>query len=196
MPTDRLAHQLQFLIEIDQLKRVLRRTSIIGGDRRENTAEHSWHVTLVATVLAEYSNAPIDLFYVQKMLLVHDIVEIDAGDTFAFDAVGNLDKEERERAAAHRIFGLLPADQRDEFYALWEEFDARETPEARFANLADRLVPVLQNYANDGGTWREANLDRTAVNKRLSPIGDSSEEVWAYVRTVLDAAVARGDILP
>jgi putative hydrolase of HD superfamily len=151
---------------------------------------------MVATVLAEYSNQPIDLFYVLKMLLVHDIVEIDAGDTFAFDAAANLDKQERERAAAERIFGLLPADQRAEFYGLWEEFDARTTPEARFANLADRIVPVLQNYANSGGTWREANLDRAAVTRRLSPIGDGSDELWAYVRSILDEAVARGDIRP
>ena len=154
----RLEQQIAFLVEIDKLKQVLRRTQLIGGERRENTAEHSWHATMIALVLAEYSNEPIDLPRVLKMLLVHDIVEIDAGDTFAFDAVGYQDKAQREQAAAARIFGLLPTDQQSELRGLWEEFEAGESPEAKFANMADRLMPALQNYNNGGGTWREANL--------------------------------------
>src|SRR5690606_13001631 len=145
MSADRLQAQLAFLLEIDRLKRILRRTSLVGGDRRENSAEHSWHLAVMAMILAEHANEPVDALHVLKMLLVHDIVEIDAGDTFAYDVQANQDKEAREQAAAERIFGLLPADQRDEIRAMWEEFDARVTPEARFANAMDRLMPALQN---------------------------------------------------
>jgi putative hydrolase of HD superfamily len=193
MTESRLEQQIAFLVEIDRLKHVLRRTSLIGGERRENTAEHSWHVTMIALVLAEYSNVPVDLQRVIKMLLVHDIVEIDAGDTFAFDVTGYLDKAERELIAADRIFGLLPGDQERELRGLWNEFEAGETPEARFANMADRLMPALQNYNNSGGTWREANLDRAMVEHRMEPISAASS-VYAYVNALIDEAVAHGMI--
>jgi putative hydrolase of HD superfamily len=193
MTESRLEQQIAFLVEIDRLKHVLRRTSLIGGERRENTAEHSWHVAMIALVLAEYSNVPVDLQRVIKMLLVHDIVEIDAGDTFAFDVTGYLDKAERELVAAERIFGLLPDDQECELRGLWEEFEAGETPEARFANMADRLMPALQNYNNSGGTWREANLDRAMVEHRMEPISAASS-VYAYVNALIDEAVAHGMI--
>jgi putative hydrolase of HD superfamily len=196
MTTDRLTRQIAFLTEIDRLKQVLRRTSLVGGERRENTAEHSWHVCMIALVLAEYSNEPVDLFHAIRMLLVHDIVEIDAGDTFAFDVAANLDKAEREQVAAERIFGLLPADQAEELRGLWEEFDAMATPEARFANMCDRLMPALQNHANGGGTWNEANLDRAAVERRLRPIGMGAAEVGDYVDAVIADAVAQGWIRP
>jgi putative hydrolase of HD superfamily len=189
----RLEQQIAFLVEIDKLKQVLRRTSLVGGQRRENTAEHSWHATMIALVLAEYSNEPIDVQQVLKMLLVHDIVEIDAGDTFAFDAVGYLDKAEREQAAAERIFGLLPGDQGAELRGLWEEFEAGESPEAKFANMADRLMPALQNYNNGGGTWREANLDRAMVEHRMEPIS-AAAPVYTYVNALIDTAVAQGMI--
>ncbi len=193
MTESRLEQQIAFLIEIDKLKQVLRRTRLIGGERRENTAEHSWHATMIALVLAEYSNEPIDVQRAIKMLLVHDIVEIDAGDTFAFDTVGYLDKAEREQAAAARIFGLLPGDQGAELRGLWEEFEAGESPEAKFANMADRLMPALQNYSNDGGTWREANLDRAKVAHRMEPIS-AAAPVYAYVNDLIDQAVAQGMI--
>ena len=193
MTESRLEQQIAFLVEIDKLKQVLRRTRLIGGERRENTAEHSWHATMIALVLAEYSNEPIDVPRAIKMLLVHDIVEIDAGDTFAFDAVGYLDKAEREQAAADRIFGLLPGDQGAELRGLWEEFEAAESAEARFANMADRLMPALQNYNNDGGTWREANLDRAKVEHRMEPIS-AAAPVHAYVQDLIDQAVAQGMI--
>lgn len=189
----RLQQQIAFIVEIDRLKHVLRRTRLVGGARLENTAEHSWHIAAVALVLAEHVDESIDLCHVIKMLLVHDIVEIDAGDTFAYDSVGYADKEERERAAANRIFGLLPAEQGAELRALWEEFDAQATPESRFANLCDRLMPALQNYRNDGGTWREANVDRAAVDRRMQPI-QASSTVHAYVSAMLDDAVAQGMI--
>ena len=193
MTESRLEQQIAFLIEIDKLKQVLRRTRLIGGERRENTAEHSWHATMIALVLAEYSNEPIDVQRAIKMLLVHDIVEIDAGDTFAFDTVGYLDKAEREQAAAARIFGLLPGDQGAELRGLWEEFEEGESPEAKFANMADRLMPALQNYSNDGGTWREANLDRAKVAHRMAPIS-AAAPVYAYVNDLIDQAVAQGMI--
>lgn len=193
MTESRLEQQIAFLIEIDKLKQVLRRTRLIGGERRENTAEHSWHATMIALVLAEYSNEPIDVQRAIKMLLVHDIVEIDAGDTFAFDAVGYLDKAEREQAAAARIFGLLPGDQGAPLRELWEEFEKGESPEAKFANMADRLMPALQNYSNDGGTWREANLDRAKVAHRMEPIS-AAGPVYAYVNDLIDQAVAQGMI--
>ncbi len=189
---DRLAAQLAFLLEIDRLKRVLRRTAIVGGERRENSAEHSWHLAVMAMVLAEHANEPIDLLHTIKLVLVHDIVEIDAGDTFAYDVQANLDKEERERAAADRIFSLLPDDQREELRSLWEEFDARQTPEARFANALDRLMPSLQNYVNNGGTWREPGVDREAVFIRLQPIQEGSQTLWNYVEAMLNNAIKQG----
>ena len=192
MTDSRLNAQLTFLLEIDRLKRVLRRTSLVGGERRENSAEHSWHLAMMALVLADYANEPVDLLHTIKMLLVHDIVEIDAGDTFAYDVQANLDKEAREQAAAERIFGLLPPDQCDVVRALWEEFDARQTPEARFANALDRMMPALQNYANDGGTWRMAGVDYAAVVRRLHPIDDGSHMLWQHVDAMLTDAVASG----
>ena len=190
---ERLGRQMAFLIEIDRLKRILRRTRIVGGERLENSAEHSWHIAVIALVLAEHANEPVDVAHVIKMLLVHDIVEIDAGDTFAYDAVGYLDKEAREQAAADRIFGLLPPDQRDELRALWDEFEAQATADARFANLCDRLMPSLQNYYNGGGTWREAAVSRAMVDHRLEPIR-AADAVYAYVKALLDDAMAQGMI--
>jgi len=190
---ERLGRQMAFLIEIDHLKGILRRTRIMGGERLENSAEHSWHIAVIALVLAEHANEPVDVAHVIKMLLVHDIVEIDAGDTFAYDAVGYLDKEAREQAAADRIFGLLPPDQRDELRALWDEFEAQATADARFANLCDRLMPSLQNYYNGGGTWREAAVSRQMVDHRLEPI-HAADAVHAYVTALLDDAVAQGMI--
>jgi putative hydrolase of HD superfamily len=194
MIEERLQRQIAFLLEIDRLKRILRRTSLVGGERRENSAEHTWHISVAAMVLAEYANAPVDLLHVLKMLLVHDIVEIDAGDTFAYDVGAQGDKLQREQAAAARIFGLLPPDQCAEVQALWEEFDAATTAEARFANAVDRLLPVLHNMSNGGGTWREHNVDIAAAQRRLSPIGDGAQSLWEYVETVLAAAVAQGMI--
>ncbi len=189
----RLQQQMAFLVEIDRLKQILRRTRLVGGERLENSAEHSWHIAVIAIVLAEYADEPVDVGRVVKMLLVHDIVEIDAGDTFAYDLAGYRDKEERERVAADRLFGLLPPDQEAELRGLWEEFDAQASADARFANLCDRLMPSLQNYHNGGGTWREAAVDRATVDRRMEPIG-AAKAVQAYVTALLDDAVARGMI--
>ncbi len=184
----RMLAQLEFLREIDRLKTVLRRTHLLDGSRQENSAEHSWHIAVAAMVLADHSNAAVDLGRVIKMLLMHDIVEIDAGDTFAYDFAGKASQAERENLAAARLFGILPADQAAEFLALWAEFEAGETAEAKFATALDRLIPVLQNAANEGGTWRAHGLHRGMVNARLRPIGDGAAAVWAYVEKILDEA--------
>ena len=192
----RLLAQLEFLREVDKLKSIMRRTSLLDGSRNENSAEHSWHIALASMVLAEHSNVEVDLLRVIKMLLMHDIVEIDAGDTFAFDEAGKASQAERENIAADRLFGLLPSDQRQEFMTLWAEFEARESAEARFALALDRVLPVLQNFANAGGTWRSAELHRGQVNQRLRPIGDGAAEVWAFVERTLDEAESLGYIKP
>lgn len=194
MTSKRLQQQIQFIIEVDKLKRVLRQTSLVGNSRRENSGEHSWHIALMAVVLAEYANEETDLLHTLKMLLIHDTVEIDAGDTFAYDEVGALDKEKREDKAARRIFSLLPDDQRDEFYVLWLEFEARATPEARLANAMDRLMPSLHNFENGGGTWGRAGITHERVVKRLNPIDDGAHELWTYIEGLLADAVAQGMI--
>src|SRR5437762_2142601 len=150
----RLSQQVAFLVEADKLKTVSRRTPLVDGSRLENSAEHSWHLVLAAMIMRHYSPVAIDLLRVLEMLAVHDLVEIDAGDTFAYDAAGHETKTEREAAAATRVFGLLPADQRQHVSALWEEFEAQESAESRFANALDRLQPLLQNASAGGGSWR------------------------------------------
>jgi len=190
----RLEQQLAFLLEIDQLKHVLRRTRMLTrlGDeaRFENTAEHSWHITLMAVVLAEHSNEAVDLWKVVKMLLVHDLVEIDAGDTPAFGEQG--DKEEVEARAAERIFGILPEDQEQEFLSLWREFEARQTADSLYANAIDRLLPTFQNIRNGGGSWQDFSVTRAKANVRLSPIGDGSKALWGVVQGVLDEGERQG----
>lgn len=187
----RLEQQLAFVLEIDKLKQVARRTRLLTGDARfENSAEHSWHLALMAVVLAEHSNEPVDVGRLVKMLLVHDLVEIDAGDTPAYGEQG--DKAALEAAAAERIFGLLPEDQRTEFTSLWREFEGRATAESRFANAIDRVFPPFQNLHNNGGSWLDFVVTRAKADARLSPIGEGSEALWAVVRKVLDEAEGRG----
>ena len=188
----RLDQQVTFLLEADGLKQILRMTAILGGSRRENTAEHSWHLALFALVLAEHADEPVDVGRVIPMLLVHDLVEIDAGDTFAYDEAGYETKAERERAAADRLFGILPEGQGRDLRALWEEFEAGESPDARFATAVDRLQPLLLNHANDGGPWREHGISRERVVARNSPIGDGSSALWELARERIDEVHARG----
>lgn len=193
--TDRLAKQIQFLREIDGLKTVLRMTSVADRSRRENSAEHSWHIATMAVTLAEHAPADVHVDRVVRMLLVHDIVEVDAGDTFAFDVAGNHDKADRERAAADRIFGLLPTETGTVFRALWEEFEAGETPDARMANALDRFAALLQNTAHgDGGTWRAHGVSREAVLRRMDPIRQGLPALWPYVLETLEHAVAAGHV--
>ncbi len=194
MADNRLAQQIQFVMEIDKLKTILRQTSLMDNSRRENSAEHSWHLAVMALTLGEYAEAGTDLTRVVKMVLVHDIVEIDAGDTFAYDAQGYTDKEEREQRAATRIFGLLPDDQRDELMALWHEFEAIATPESRFANALDRLEPLLGNYANGGGSWQKPGVTLAKIQKRMEPIANVSSALGDYVQQILTDSVAKGYI--
>jgi putative hydrolase of HD superfamily len=178
---ERIRRQIDFLAELDKLKRVLRRTSVIGESRLENSAEHSWHLAVMAPLLAEHASTELDLARVLQMLLVHDVVEIDAGDTFAFDAAANADKEERERRAADRLFGLLPVDQAALFRGLWDEFEAFGTPESRFANALDRFQALLLNVHNEGGTWKLHDISRDRILARMDPIREGAPGLWTYV---------------
>ncbi len=190
----RLARQLDFILEADRLKGVLRQTVLTDRSRQENSAEHSWHLALMVLVLTEHAAAEIDPLRVLKMLLVHDLVEIDAGDTFCYDVDANVDKAEREQLAADRVFGLLPADQTEDLRALWEEFEARSTPEARFAAALDRLQPMLHNYLTAGHSWRKHGIVRAQVVERNQPIEDGAPTLWRLAERFLADAVGRGDL--
>lgn len=192
----RLAQQLAFLLELDRLKGILRQTRVLGGERRENSAEHSWHLALCAAVLAEHAPEGADVTRVLTMVLVHDVVEIDAGDAFCYDPAANVGKEERERMAAARIFGLLPPEQADELRAVWEEFEAGESASARFAVALDRLQPLLLNFAGGGGSWKEHGVTLDRVLERMAPIRHGAPELWPAVVRILDEAVARGYLAP
>ena len=184
--TTRLTQQLTFLVEADKLKTILRRTLLTDSSRQENTAEHSWHLALAAIVLEEYSYVPINLGRVLRMLTLHDVVEIDAGDTFAFDKAGNATKEDREPRAADRIFGLLPNDIGSDLRSLWEEFEAGSTQDARFANAVDRIQPFLQNTRTRGGTWRIYNLTREEVLHRMDPVRTALPALYPMVLATVD----------
>lgn len=192
----RLMQQMAFVLEVDKLKSILRRTYLLDGSRSENTAEHSWHLSVMALILAEYSPQPVDILRTLKMLLVHDIVEIDAGDTYIYDTAGHEDKAEREQAAAQRIFGLLPPDQHQELSMLWHEFEARATPEARFAAALDRLMPLLHNIHTEGRSWREHGIHAGQVLARNAHIADSAPALWDYAQQLIHDAVARGILAP
>lgn len=191
----RLQKQIDFLMEVDKLKSVYRQTLLLNKSRNENSAEHSWHLALLALTLQEYANEKVDLIRVIKMMLIHDIVEIDAGDTFAYDTVGSLDKEERETKAANRLFGMLPDEQKQEMLELWREFEDRVTPEAKFAAGLDRLHPMLHNYYTDGAAWKKHGITRDRVIQRNSLIEDGSEALWEYAQRFIQDAVDKG-ILP
>ena len=190
--TNRLEQQIQFLLEIDKLKNVYRRTYLINADRLENTAEHSWHLALLAIILAEHANEPLDVSKVVKMVLIHDIVEIDAGDTYFYDMQAGLDKAERERVAARRIFGLLPPDQEKEFQELWEEFEGGATPESRFASALDRFVPQLHNFHTRGRSWKEHDISAERVLARNVTISRGSTALWEWTQALIGRAVAEG----
>jgi putative hydrolases of HD superfamily len=188
----RLAAQFRFLMELDKLKSVLRRSILSHENRVENSGEHSWHVVVVAMILEEHCDYPVDLFKVMKMLLVHDVVEIDAGDVYIYDTAGAEGKYEREQAAARRIFGLLPEDQASELLALWEEFEAKNTPDARFAGACDRLIPLLHNYCAQGHSWQEHGVAESQVIEINRVIGDASASLWDAAGRIIKESVARG----
>lgn len=191
-PPTRLEAQLAFLLEIDKLKLVVRRNELADASRRENTAEHSWHLVMFALTLAEHGPAGLDLLRVVRLCALHDLVEIDAGDTFFWDAKGYQDKEERERAAARRIFGLLPADQGAEYLALWEEFEACETPEAVYANAVDRLAPVLLNSHSGGRSWRENGVTADMIRKKMTVIAQASPRLGEALEALISLAQSEG----
>lgn len=193
---DALDRRIRFALEADRLKSVMRRTRLVDGSRHENTAEHSWHLALLAMLLADTAGADADRDRVLRMLLVHDLIEVDAGDTFAFDAAGYLDKADREQAAAARLFGILPAPQGDELRALWEEFEAEESADARFAVAMDRFQPLLLNFYGGGGSWREHGITRAQVLRRMAPIEHGAPALWPMVLRVIERACAEGWISP
>ncbi|WP_338873584.1 HD domain-containing protein [Spirosoma sp. SC4-14] len=187
-----LSLQIEFIKEVDKLKYILRKTKLLNSDRRENDAEHSWHLALMALVLAEHANFPLNMLRVIKMLLIHDIVEIDAGDTFIYDTQKSHDNTVEERAAAKRIFGLLPEEQAAEFIAVWEEFEAGQTNEAKFARAMDRLEPLLQNASNKGGTWAEFSVKYDKVYAKKQVIQQGSTQIWRYAEQLLNDSVEKG----
>jgi putative hydrolase of HD superfamily len=191
--SSRFKKQMEFILEVDKLKHVLRQTILMDRSRRENSAEHSWHIALLVPVLAEYSTeSDIDMFHVMKILVIHDLVEIDAGDTYCYDDKGREDQARREQIAADRVFGLLPADQATEFRALWDEFEKRETAESRFANALDRIQPFLHNYFTDGQTWQANHINSRQVHERMLPVKDGAPDLWDYVNTLIADAVKKG----
>ncbi len=192
MDLERLSRQIEFLAEMDRLKSILRQTLLIDRSRQEDSAEHSWHLALLAMVLAEHARAPVDLFRVLKMILVHDIIEIDAGDTYCYDEEGNRSKAERENRAADRIFSLLPEDQALEFRSLWEEFESRQTADAIFAAALDRFQPLLNNYRSGGVMWRKHGIKKEQVYLRNSPMKEGSPVLWDYAEEMIKDAIAKG----
>lgn len=194
MDRERFEKQIAFILEADKEKNILRQTHLSGHGRQENDAEHAWHMAMMIYLLKEYANAPIDLAKTMMMALIHDIVEIDAGDTYAYDAAGMETQAERERLAAERIFGLLPDDQRDELRGLFEEFEAGETAEAKFARTMDNLQPLMLNDSNDGGDWRAHQVTRTQVMKRHARNQLGSEVIGEYTKELIDKNVQKGNI--
>lgn len=188
----RLATQLRFVIEIDKLKTIIRQTPLTDMSRRENDAEHSWHLAIMAVILAEYADADVDLSRVIRMLLVHDLVEIDAGDTFLYDTAAQADQEARELRAAERIFGLLPGEQGAQLRALWDEFETHESADARFARSMDRLQPFLYNILTEGEMWRQHAVKASSVRTRMRIIADGSVKLHGLVDHLIDLAVERG----
>lgn len=191
-PDPRLQQHLGFIFEINALKDVLRRSLMPGSERRENSAEHSWHVALMAEVLREHANDPVDVSRVVRMLLIHDIVEVDAGDTYVYDTDARADQAERELRAAERLFGLLPADQNAAFRSLWDEFEAGQSPDAKFAKALDRFQPLFLNYAGGGVAWKRNGITRDQVVEINAIIADGSSSLWQEARRIIDRSCENG----
>ncbi len=191
---DRLEKQLAFLRVCDQEKQIVRQTYLADGSRKENDAEHAWHLALMAMLLPEYANEPVDRFRVMCMVLIHDVVEIEAGDSYAYDYEAQSTAKERERQAAEHLFGLLPEDQRDEFRGLWEEFEAGDTAEARFAHVLDNLQPMLLTDAADGKSWKEHGVADANIYHRNLRTAESSSALWGYMKSVIEKNVRCGNL--
>ncbi|MGV0831119.1 HD domain-containing protein [Empedobacter brevis] len=192
MNADHLIKQIAFIKEIDKLKYMLRKTKLFNSDRHENDAEHSWHLAMMTIVLAEHADYPVDVLKVLKMVLIHDIVEIDAGDTFIYDTAKNHTNTDEELSAAKRIFGLLPAEQAEEFITIWKEFEDGHTNEAKFAKTMDRLEPLLQNTSNSGGTWAEFNVPYEKVYAKKKAIKEGSATIWKYAENLMKESIEKG----
>lgn len=189
---ERLSGQIKFMLELDKMKNLYRQTYVLHEDRKENDAEHSWHLAVMAFLLAEYADKPVDVTKVMKMVLVHDVVEIDAGDTYCYDEEGYKSKADREEKAARRIFGLLPEDQEKEFYDLWREFEDCETSDAQFAAVLDRLQPLLLNYTRNGISWQEHGIFMDQVMQRNSRVSESSEAIAQLISGIINDAAEQG----
>ncbi|WP_229213863.1 HD domain-containing protein [Dyadobacter psychrotolerans] len=192
MQNDQLLKQIEFLKEIDKVKYIQRKTKLLNSDRNENDAEHSWHLAMMAIILSGHSNVPVDILKVVKMVLIHDIVEIDSGDIFIYDTVQSHSNTIQERLAAERIFGILPDEQAAEMIAIWEEFEEGITDEAKFARSMDRLEPLLQNVSNNGGTWAEFGVGFEKVYEKKKVIANGSEALWDYSEQLLNDSVESG----
>lgn len=192
MIPESLQKQIAFIKEIDKIKYIQRKTKLFNSDRNENDAEHSWHLAVMAIVLAGHANEPIDVLKVVKMVLIHDIVEIDAGDTFIYDTQKNHQNTADERLAAQRIFGLLPEEQARELIEIWEEFEAGHTKEAKFAKSMDRLEPLLQNTSNNGGTWNEFGVNYEKIYEKKKVIKEGSTSLWDFAENLIDESVEKG----
>lgn len=192
--TERLKQQLDFLLEVDKEKNIFRQTHLSGGGRAENDAEHAWHMALMIYLLREYANEDFDPLKAMVMALIHDVVEIDAGDTYAYDTAGLATQQEREAKAAQRIFGLLPEDQKAEMLALFQEFEDYETPEARFAHVLDNLQPLMLNNANNGGDWRAHQVKKSQIYKRNEKTATGSRTLWAWMEAMVAENIEKGNI--
>ncbi len=191
---ERMSRQLEFLMEIDKVKNIFRQTYLADAGRKENDAEHSWHIALMAYLLQEYAEKPVDVSKVMLMVLIHDLVEIDAGDTYAYDDAGAETKRAREEAAADRIFGLLPEDQGKYFRELWEEFEAYESPEGKYAHLLDNFQPLLLNDASGGLSWQEHQVKKSQIYKRNEKIEETSETIWNCMKEIVQKHIECGHV--
>ena len=195
MQTENLLKQVAFIKEIDKLKYIQRKTKLFNSDRHENDTEHSWHLAMMTIVLTEHSDKSIDVLKVLKMVLIHDIVEIDAGDTFIYDSAKSHTNTDEELIAAKRIFGLLPTEQAEEFITIWKEFEDGMTNEAKFAKSMDRFEPLLQNTSNNGGTWAEFNVPYQKVYDKKKVIKDGSTSIWNYAENLINESVDKGILI-
>lgn len=193
---EKIRNQIKFIMVIDEMKNIFRRNLLIDGSRRENDAEHSWHLAMMAVILEEYSEKKVDIERVIKIALVHDLIEVYAGDTFAYDAKGNEDKYEREVAAAEKLFGILGGEQGAEIRALWDEFEEMETPESRYANAIDRLQPLILNYMTNGHTWKMGDVHSTQIYKRMDIIRTATPELWHIVEGIINTSIEAGILKP
>lgn len=191
---NRFEQQMKFILEIDKVKNVFRQTYLADGNRKENDAEHSWHMAIMAFLLKEYTQEEVDIMRVVLMVLIHDLVEIDAGDTYAYDLDGLQTKREREVKAAERIFGLLPKDQEEQFRELWDEFEAYESAEAKYAHMLDNFQPLMLNDALDGKSWKEHKVKKSQIYSRNAKTMEGSEKIWEYMKDLVQKNIDRGNI--